>query len=391
MKFTHRFAATSFVFSILLSSFSTAQDKAHENSSETEVPGIMAPMREEILELQPFLVSPSRFAAPSNRESIKGSLKNLNEYAAQVPQHSRLQTPGFAVSADVLKEQLKIAEDVFNKGSPELARKYVQSSLKACSSCHSQVGQKQGPLWEFPQDRVSGNLREQGDFWYTIRHYSRALQSYQAAISSFPEQKIGLEDVNAALEKSLAIFLRVRRSGGKAIGFLQNAAKNPKLPDATQTRIQVWIQELKDFDFIGAPSSREKDPAQLIQYASQQLKEAQKSSLNRLDDSQLIRFLYVSGLLYEFINFHPERANAQILYWLATADEWLQEQFYFSLSNLYLKECVKRYPTDPFAKTCFKELKEKVELEFTGSSGLNLPAEVKQELDELEKLIAAKK
>lgn len=358
-----------------------------QKSDKEEVPGVMAPLREEIMELQPYISSEKNFVNPKNQKKIAAGLANLKALSSNLKTHDRLKTPGFAISAKVLQEQLTTASEIFNQGSKKLALRYVNASLKACSSCHTQVVSQGGPNWSFPLDRVSGSLTEQANFWYTIRYYDKAVDLYERAILLYPKGGLELKDVNEALEKILAVYLRVRRSPGRAIDALEKSYQNKKLPESLRIRIQSWVDQMKAINLSAAPSSRSATPKEVENYAAKILGKAEKESLSTLDDSHLVDFLFVSGLLYEFINFNPDKTTPEILYWLAIADSWLNDQFYFSLSNLYLEECIKRYPTSPTANRCFNELKEKTELNFTGSSGVNMPDDVRNYLASLDKIL----
>jgi hypothetical protein len=71
-------------------------------------------------------------------------------------------------------------------------------------------------------------------------------------------------------------------------------------------------------------------------------------------------------------------------------DRWLNNQFFFSLSDQYLKECITRFPKSATAKKCFAEYDYQTRLAYTGSSGENLPEDVANELMDLKGLLAGK-
>lgn len=371
--------------------FTYAPSHGFAQTQTEKVPGVMAPLSEEILKLQPYIVSEKRFTDPKNSKNILSSLKTLQSLSKSLPMHDRLKTPGFEISAQLLQKQLSDAYTMFQSGSKSLARKYVNSSLKACSSCHTQVAQQASPQWAFPVSRVAGSLIEQANFWYTVRHYQKALDLYEQVVLQFPSPTTSLTDVEDAFEKTLAVYVRVRRSPGKALQSFQRFLKNTKLPDSAKARLQGWIEEIKTMNYGDAPSSRTASSKEIESYAAKKLVEAEKKSFQKLDDSQMVQFLFVSGLLYEFINFNPKKATAEILYWLAICDHWLNDQFYFSLSDLYLKECIQRFPSSPTALKCYKEFEEKTKLSFTGSSGLHIPSDVKAEMQKYKSMLKPQK
>ena len=105
-------------------------------------------------------------------------------------------------------------------------------------------------------------------------------------------------------------------------------------------------------------------------------------------DPSLVNYLRVSGILNEYLLTHPNtKVEPEILYWLAICDRSISNNFFFSLADMYLKECITRYPSAPIAKKCFTEYETQTTLGYTGSSGIHVPPEVKAELKRLKDLV----
>jgi hypothetical protein len=101
-----------------------------------------------------------------------------------------------------------------------------------------------------------------------------------------------------------------------------------------------------------------------------------------------ITLLVASGVLSKYITDNPLSPQApEILYWLSLAERRLSSTYFFSLSDLYLKDCITLYPKSPYAKKCYQEYEDNITFGFSGSKGTDIPIEEKQELDRLKRAL----
>ncbi len=101
-----------------------------------------------------------------------------------------------------------------------------------------------------------------------------------------------------------------------------------------------------------------------------------------------VDLLLTSGLLSNYLFEHPtSRKAAEISFWIGWSEKYLKRESFFGSGDLFLKQCIKKYPKSPMAKECLKEYKESIEFEFSGSSGTKIPQDIKYEIDNLEILI----
>lgn len=375
--------ATILLLALAFSLFFSSSFAAGSKKKKEEIPGVMAGFREEILNLQPYWTNKAEYNAKKNENRIKASLSKLKTLSGLLDEHPRLKSASFEASAEVFKDQIAEAQQMFLRGSKNYSRLLLVSTFKVCSSCHSQVVQDKGPQWQIDISRVDGDLIQQGDFWYTIRHYDRALRFYKQAVNRYPLAGLGLEEVELSLERILSIRLRVLHEPTAALADLKEALNNKKLSDHILRRIGIWMEEIQKLYPQPVSNISDYSAAQIAQQAEDIISKAEKKSFQRLDDSQRIQFLYVAGLIYEFMNQRPKEVTAELLYWLAVCDHWLNDQFFFSLGNLYLKQCINKFPSSEFAGRCYQELENKIELSYTGSAGVNVPASVRADLRKL--------
>ena len=102
-------------------------------------------------------------------------------------------------------------------------------------------------------------------------------------------------------------------------------------------------------------------------------------------------FLKISGILYEYLNTHAEtKLKAEILYWLGICDNQINSNFFYSLSDLYFKECILSYPEDPFGRRCFDEYKKNTLAHYMIHNQNRVPKGVERALNKLEKGLRTK-
>jgi len=97
-----------------------------------------------------------------------------------------------------------------------------------------------------------------------------------------------------------------------------------------------------------------------------------------------VQRVWLRGQLYHYLNDKPKPDEIpKILYWLAVADRSIAYNFYFSMTDLYLKHCVLKYPKHPYAPRCYHEYREYVAYNYT-RNGMPVPAGIKKEISEMQ-------
>jgi hypothetical protein len=124
----------------------------------------------------------------------------------------------------------------------------------------------------------------------------------------------------------------------------------------------------------------------LKKYVTSSLKTELWDKMIGANNPRVMTYLKISGLLYEYLEHHPDTAlMPEILFWLARCDRALNNNFFYSLADMYLKECVLKYPKHPIALNCFHEYEDSVTLGYTGSSGVHMPSDVLGDLNKMKR------
>jgi hypothetical protein len=127
---------------------------------------------------------------------------------------------------------------------------------------------------------------------------------------------------------------------------------------------------------------------ELRRYAEKSLSEELSGTFSFDIPKRELEYLKVSSILYEFLNENPESPlKPDILYWLSFCESKFSQQAFYSLPELYLKQCVLEFPKNPVAKQCLREYQNLVTMAYSGSSGTHIPEDVSKEIKTMQKLV----
>lgn len=183
--------------------------------------------------------------------------------------------------------------------------------------------------------------------------------------------------------RKLSIFARVKRDPDAGIQNLTEDLNNPKIPANVRENVKDWIAALSKW------KQETLDPAKLntkdlIAFAAQKI----PTNLNRRigpTDPELINLLRLSGLLYERLYSETDPALTQgLLYNLALCERSLSPFPWYSLNEIYLKECVIRFPKQPLSKKCYEAYKDGMTERF---SNRTIPEPIRISIDALKDYI----
>lgn len=377
------------VATFLVNSALAASDKKEtkEAPSSPEVRSVMVQFLGHILNLKTFLVSEKRFSQKKNEKTIEKELLALKNLAQTSLHEQKFNAPGMVVSKEVLEHHINETYNTFKKGNKSYARWMLNGTFSICVSCHTQSPAPGNQSWAHQIQKSFPNKGEQAEFLFLTRNFDDALKIFNERISG-PGRALKTDELDQIMERKLMIFVRIRQNPGQAIDSFQEDLKSRKIPKFLKAKIKQWIVELEEW---------KKEPPFAIEPVTETafkskveslLEKAEKVESADLDRKSVI-YLRLSGLLSDFSNKHPKtKLTPEILYWMAKCDRHLKQNFFYSLGDLYLKECMKSHAKHAVAKKCFQDYEENTILSYSGSGGTHLPEDVKKELDALRKEIA---
>lgn len=317
----------------------------------------MVQFLDEIESLQPFMMSEKRFSAPENRFNIQTRLNHLAEISAKLKHEQRLVNPFFQVMTDILPMHMEELKDSFKEGSTEYARTMLNATLDGCSACHSQVKSKNAHLWQFSPDTIKGNTFEKAEFLFAVRQYDEAYPRYQKVVQEFKPTSIEpiSQEVQEAIFKKLSILIRSKRDLDEARKEIERDIGKPELPGQIKALLQANLASVRVLQKIAVPNLKTAKSKDMETFAAQTL--VQATNAGRKGDKNNVPQLFVSGILYEYVQLHPvAEIGPGIYYWLAKCEKKISKSYFFPVAEFYLKECIERFPLSMEAKLCFNEL-----------------------------------
>ena len=338
--------------------------------------------------LKTYMVSEEKFIDPKNSDQIALHLKEFAEVTKKARHDPSLKQENFKFSNYVLDNHIAETERVFRAGNKPYARWMLNSTVSLCMSCHSQFPVSNRAFEDFTDHKMFSSQFDQAEFLFATRVFDKAFAVYNKLIEGYPKNNITREQLEAVLKRQVAYFSRVKREPKDAIAKLRAYADNKKIPQTERTQLQSWIKQFQQWNTKSEPDPKTATDAQILEFARKNVKPAWEASKTIPLQSQLVTHLRVSGILFEYLNSHPQsKAMAEILFWLSICDRSINNSAFYSFADLYLRECIIRHTADPIAKKCYQEYEAETILGYTGSGGTSLPEEVQEDLNQLKRLV----
>ncbi|MFP5440941.1 MAG: hypothetical protein ACLGHJ_05555 [Gammaproteobacteria bacterium] len=368
---------------LLLSAVAPAVDAAGSPPAEPSLNETMT----EIGALMSNLISDQVLADP---DAASKQLDALDTRFGRLEAHAGERGPAFRITWQTMQEQIARTRDAVDSGTAtkENLRNLVHGIASACAGCHTQDDKAQA-LSFGKLSPNTGDPLQQARFSYITRDYATALKLYDNWLDAQPRLSYN-GPVLDAFEGELTIYAQVYREPDQAIKALKKRLDRSSGSMTRQVRqdIQSWI---KGFEEIRKAKLKAFNPsfAEIEQYVQKYLL-PNAGAVIATSQQEKIVYLWLRGLIHEYVQTHPGDARmADLLHWLASLDRVLDYNFYYSLADLYLKECIVRYPTSDAAESCYDEYERYVEFAYSGSSGEHVPAEVQDELKRLREILDA--
>ncbi len=332
-----------------------------------------------VFELQKYATSLETFNDPKNQKAISKILSGLEKKSQSISKHVDTSTTAYRLSSEALTKHLRELNKLYNDGSRIYARWMSLSTPQLCASCHSQLPDTASHLWTLQEKDLKGSTLERADLLFSTWNYDEALKKYDELIRNFPS-KISSDplELEKALNKKLTIFLRVKREINNARTSFESDMLNKNLPESVSEKLKNWVTAIKKLDKNEKDSKELRQPKNLLKFIEKTYAKSSK------DENDAPTKVYASGLLYEALHIHSDdEYTPQFLYWLGSSNQDYNRDFFFGLSQNYLRECTLRYPQHPIAKKCYEEYANEERLQWTGTRGYDPPAGLEKDLKSL--------
>ena len=358
---------------ILLSGSSYARDLSLNT--------LMSQVGDEMTALYP-LIYVERELSGKEVDDITARVERMSSLFIQAGPHIKKRSTTYEVSYEFINSYLRDIIFAFRTNRLDDARSRMYGISAICTSCHTQDMHL--------RTMFGGTARESFNSDYIYAEFNYLTRNYQEAETYFDrylknnKHKTELQIIKP-LQRLITIYTQIYNRPGDGAKWISQYKDLPDHSEETKTALMGWINGLIALERGGVTRVKKPDFGTLQNYVRQYLgKLDQPLSELYLPEEQQVSRVWLRGQLYHYLNRRPKPDEIpQILYWLSICDRSIGYNFYFSLGDMYLKDCVKNYSTHPYAKKCYAEYKTYVTSAYTGSRGTFLPKEIEAELKQM--------
>nr|BDT28327.1 hypothetical protein BHI3_17930 [Bacteriovorax sp. HI3] len=383
------------ILALLFLSTSFAQASAElskEDETKIQAKAVMGGVYETFIKVIPYVYSDEESLLilkkdPKAKEELLKNLGDLSTFFKSARHVEYFQRPGFRPSLDTMNDHLADTINSVNSNNFLFAQKRLSALTSLCISCHSQLSPK-GQENAFSA-LINKSKREDfksdydyGNYLYLIRNFNESEKFLDLATERALKESRSHE-LYSSLRRMISMYTKISFDYEKAKSFTGKYKSDERMPKLAKEMVTSWdlgLEEWKTFK-PGEVKSIDK----FIKTHLSPLEEVKELAGEGKND---ITLLVASGVLSKYLNDHPKTKNTpEILYWISVAERRLSNTYFFTISDLYLKDCVKLYSKSPFARKCYNLYENNIESAFSGSGGMDIPPSEKNELARLRGLL----
>lgn len=319
---------------------------------------------------------------PADRELIADTLGDMQHHVANLAPMAA-STTTYQISYEILASQLKQARSELTQGRDAYAVDLLRSAVSVCATCHTQDDRTAS--WLAPA--VTGGSADSfvnGEFLFMTRQYDAAFTAYESWLQQH-ETLVDNSRTRTAFERLLLTALQVKKSPTALQEVIAEFVQHEGLAVTLEKDLRAWRDGLAELQ-TQTDISTHPDRESLGTLVETWLGKAGDKSAARiyLPETRRPQIVWLRGELYRALNEETDESMVpQWLYWLAVSDRLLEYRFYYSLADMYLKQCMLEYSSHPIARHCYGEYENYLIFFNTGSSGTHLPPESDAELEML--------
>jgi hypothetical protein len=341
-----------------------------------------------LVELIPFITEQEEFLDKKNNEIIQKNIKQLDEAFAEAKHADLLKNDIFAPSLALARENLKDSRRAFEKGQKDYAHWRLRELTSQCLDCHTRMPVTHSSSF---QDGFKQINQRQFKSRYNLALAQMIVRQYPEAKATFTQviedkiMKKQFHDILTPMKQVLLIQTKVQKDPEGMLAIIKHYEGKQGFSQSDRETMSNWRERLNVWK--GRGNFKElNNVAEVDKFIKEVLEPLFKKDVyvGKFD----VDLLFASGILSNYSFENPESKRApEVMFWLGLSEKYLKRENFFGSGDNFLKGCVRRYPKSQVAPRCLKEYKESVEFEFTGSRGTDIPAEIKQEITELEALL----
>jgi hypothetical protein len=361
-----------------------------EKSSAVSVNEIMVKIGQTVQELFPVLFDEKAMEQAAGRQQLNSAVTKLDTLFNEAKPHFDIKSPTYRISFEVIHTQLADAMVAMKHDNYRHAINIVKEFVAVCSSCHTQDPQLRTLFSDVGRDRF-GNDLQFAEFSYMTRNYDTAMAHYLKYLAATVE--LSEAELMTVMKRILTINTQIYNRPEDALNELNKLRDNPRHTKYSRKNLEEWLAGLEDLRQQQVSTLTNPDMAQLTLYVDKILGPLHDpGAADFPSKKEKVSRVWLRGRLYHYLNTLPPREEIPvILYWLSIIDRSTDYSFYYSLADMYLKECILQYTSHPYAQKCYDEYEAYITFSYSGSRGTDIPDDIEQELKALKLRVYAPK
>ena len=358
---------------------------AAEPAAPASLNRIMSNIGTTMIDTYPIIVT-QRELTVAEKRLLRANIKRLSELFESAEPFIRARSETYVVSYRFILEYLRETQRAIADKNLDYARSRLYGLGSICTSCHTQDTKLRTLFTGAGRERFP-NDAAYAEFNFLTRNYDEAEKYFERDLRSGNTKTE--YDVIRPLQRLIVIYTQIKNQPGAGADVLSKFVDLPAHTDATRGELKGWIAGLRVLESRGADKVTAPAFAEIETRVRDILGPLdQPLSVIRVAPDQEIQRLWLSGVLYHYLNRKPLAEEIpKLLYWLAVNDRVVGYSYFFSLADLYLKECVYNHAQHPYAQRCYAEFQEYVNFIYSGSGGTYIPPELKQEMRKMKEAL----
>ncbi|WP_455210851.1 hypothetical protein [Kaarinaea lacus] len=371
----------------LLAVIYTSGAIAKDNDDKLRINATMTQIGNTITDLFPIFLNEINFNNPENEKLINDDINRIVSSIKTAESHFNQGSKPSQISYDILYENLLETQQAMEAGNKNYAQNLLIEVVSICTSCHTQDNKQRTLFRGKGRDAFTSDF-EYAEFNFLTRNYEAAIEYYDRYLKS-PYALKPERVIFTSAKKLLTIYAQVLNDPGRGAMHFKKLLKSNYLTPLVEKNAKEWIKGLEELQANEASKVKEVTFDELDKYVHQYLGPLDSpGSAIMPTNKQKVYHLWLQGQLYRYFASDPAPETVPLLlYWLSINDRATNYSFYYSLADLYLKECMLKHTQHYMAKQCFDEYNEYVVFSYSGSLGTEIPEDEQRELKRLRDIV----
>jgi len=353
-------------------------DSQTQSVKDIELNKKMASLGQAISNLFPLAIDETQLNTPAMQKVLSVNIDALVKTVPLVKPHFSRKSLTYQLSFDIIQRHTEDLKTAFDNQRYNHVKSMLRATASICVSCHSQDKNRRTVFVGFSRNKFQSDYSF-AEYNYITRNYDQAEKYYLRYLKNPGKHNIESDQLNA-LRHILSIYTQILNNVDKGITILNKIKKNKHLTTYARKQVTLWLAGLNEI----AKLSHHQDD---VDFAH--ISDLVDNYIKASDRPVKLEYLYwIRGLTYRYLSASPDKSEIpSLLYWLALTERGTNQSVYFSLGDLYLKQCMLIYPNYPVAKKCYDEYEDAVVFAYSGSRGTDIPDDIQESMKELKALV----